>query len=68
MQGRLFIQTNNVTFPSGSIGLRVVDTHAVFFQLQMRPLAETMETAPGKINLQKSGVRSSDAQPVGADR
>ena len=46
LQGGLLLQTNDVTFPSGSIGLRVMDTHAAFFQLQVKPLADTVDIAP----------------------
>ena len=40
LQGMTLIQTNDATFAFGSIGLRVVDTHAAFSQLTIEPLAD----------------------------
>jgi GH43 family beta-xylosidase len=39
LQGKTVIETNDTTFTSGSIGLRVMDAHAAFSQLQIKPLA-----------------------------
>ena len=46
MQGQVLLQTNDPTFPSGSVGLRVVDTHAAFFRLQVKPQKDKVEAAP----------------------
>jgi hypothetical protein len=45
LQGKIRLQTNDVTFASGSIGLRVMDTHAAFSQLTIKPLAHDAITA-----------------------
>ncbi|HWD93305.1 MAG TPA: glycoside hydrolase family 43 protein [Verrucomicrobiae bacterium] len=54
VQGRILLQTNDVTFPSGSFGLRVVDTHAAFSQLQIKPLADKTEVTPKTSFLQNT--------------
>jgi len=40
LQGVTLIQTNDATFAFGSIGLRVMDTHAAFSQFTIEPLAD----------------------------
>jgi GH43 family beta-xylosidase len=40
LQGKTLIQTNDGTFTSGSIGLRVVDSHAAFADLEIRAAAD----------------------------
>ena len=46
VQGQLILQTNDTTFASGSIGLRVMDTHAAFSQLQVKPVADKVKVTP----------------------
>jgi GH43 family beta-xylosidase len=46
--GQVLLETNDATFPSGSIGLRVVDTHAAFSKLEIQPLADATKVAPKK--------------------
>jgi len=49
LQGKPVIQTNDATFTSGSVGLRVVDTHAAFSQLRIKPLTNEAVASPKKL-------------------
>lgn len=47
VQDKVLIETNDSTYPSGSVGLRVVDSHTAFSGLQVKPL--DVSTATGKL-------------------
>ena len=38
IQDKILIEATDTTYPAGSIGLRVVDTHAAFSDLHIKPL------------------------------
>jgi GH43 family beta-xylosidase len=46
VQGKVLIDINDTTYPSGSIGLRVVDSHAAFSDLRIQPIDHNAATGP----------------------
>jgi hypothetical protein len=46
VQDEVLIDTNDATYASGSVGLRVVNTHAAFADLHIMPLDRSTAAAP----------------------
>jgi hypothetical protein len=46
VQDEVLIDTNDATYASGSVGLRVVNTHAAFADLHVMPFDRSAAVAP----------------------